>query len=137
MFRIEMRAGNAARNSATNWNPTSETNGIGPMIMVPTVRVDGWEGLGALVLWCFVLNPHRRSPYPNSQLELRDKLRVSSPVRAIGTNRVLLLPPLLWYSKAPTLFAFFFRLSPLIVTAALLLPPSPLRPPKNLVKNTR
>ena len=23
--------------------------------------------LGALVLWCFVLNPHRRSPNPNSQ----------------------------------------------------------------------
>ena len=22
-----------------------------------------------LVLWCFVLNPHRRSPNPNSQLE--------------------------------------------------------------------
>ena len=32
----------------------------------------------ALVLWCFVLNPHRRAPYPNSQLELRDKLRMSS-----------------------------------------------------------
>ena len=30
-----------------------------------------------LVLWCFVLNPHRRSPYPESHLELRDKLRVS------------------------------------------------------------
>ena len=45
----------------------------------------------SLVLWCFVLNPHRRSPYPKSHLELRDKLRVSSPVRAIGTNRVLLL----------------------------------------------
>ena len=30
------------------------------------------------VLWCFVLNPHRRLPYPNSQLESRDKLRVSS-----------------------------------------------------------
>ena len=30
------------------------------------------------MLWCFVLNPHRRSPYPNSQLELRDKLRMSS-----------------------------------------------------------
>ena len=42
--------------------------------------------LGPLVLWCFVLIPHRRSPNPNSQLELRDKLRVSSPVRAIGTN---------------------------------------------------
>ena len=32
---------------------------------------------GALVFWCFLLNPHRRSPYPNSQLESRDKLRVS------------------------------------------------------------
>ena len=31
-----------------------------------------------MVLWCFVLNPHRRSPNPNSQLELQDKLRMSS-----------------------------------------------------------
>ena len=30
-----------------------------------------------VVLWCFSLNPHRRSPYPNSQLESRDKLRES------------------------------------------------------------
>ena len=33
--------------------------------------------IALLVLWCFSLNPHRRSPYPNSQLESRDKLRVS------------------------------------------------------------
>ena len=69
----------------------------------------------SLVLWCFVLNPHRRSPYPKSHFELRDKLRVSSPVRARGTNRVLLLPspPFRFWrcSEAPSLFAFFLRLA--------------------------
>ena len=64
--------------------------------MTASRKVERWDE----VLWCFVLNPHRRSPNPNSQLELRDKLRVSSPVRAIGTDRVLLLPPL---------FVFFTR----------------------------
>ena len=77
------------------------------MSEVPLYRWVGDGGRGvppvrALVLWCFVLNPHRRSPYPNSQLELRNKLRVSSPVRAIGTNRVLLLPPLFGLSCSPS-----------------------------------
>jgi len=40
----------------------------------------------SLVPWCFVLNPHRCSPYPNSQLELRDQLRVSSPATYIGSR---------------------------------------------------
>ena len=58
-------------------------------------------------LWCFVLNPHRRSPYPNSQLELRDELRVSCLDAPSGRPIVEVL----------------------IVSAALLLPLSPLPPP--------
>ena len=46
-----------------------------------------------MVLSCFVLNPHRRSPYPKSHLELRDKLRVGSPVHARGTAESCYFPP--------------------------------------------
>ena len=44
------------------------------------------------MLWCFVLNPHRRSPYSNFLLELRDKLQVTSPA-TYEANRVLSRPP--------------------------------------------
>ena len=46
-----------------------------------------------VVLWCFVLNPHRRSPYPNFQLELRDKLRVSPPATYMGLAESCYSPP--------------------------------------------
>ena len=53
------------------------------------------------MLWCFVLNSHRRSPYvhtPNSHFELRDKLRVSSPATYIRLTESCNLPP---FSRAP------------------------------------
>ena len=54
-----------------------------------------WRGCGpgaestyipipALMLWCFVLNPHRRSSYPKLLFCLTSKLRLSSPVNPSG-----------------------------------------------------
>ena len=54
-----------------------------------------------LVLWCFVLNPHRRSPYPNSQLELRDNLRVSSPATYKGLAESCYFPPFSFFCSSP------------------------------------
>ena len=71
---------------------------------------------GPLVLWCFVLNPHRRSPYPNSQLELRDKLRVSSPATYKGLAESCTSPPFRFFVVQSSTLPF--RLLP---------PPLPLR----------
>ena len=65
-----------------------------------------------VVLWCFVLNPHRRSP--NSYGVIRDKLRMSSPVHTTQRGQVALF--ISSCSEAPPLFA----------AAPLLLPPRPL-----------
>jgi hypothetical protein len=57
--------------------------GADELVEIPTVRMRLFrtkahpllliDESASLVLWCFVLNPHRRSPYPNSQLELRER----------------------------------------------------------------
>ena len=67
---------------------------LNPAAVAECLFRGAWDTpFGALVLWCFVLNPHRRSPYPNSQLELRDKLRVSSPATYIGLTESCYFPP--------------------------------------------
>ena len=80
-----------------------------------------------MVLWCFVLNPHRRSPYSNFLLELRDKLRVRSPA-TYEADRVLSLSHFSFFRGAAKRPPFPIA-EVLIAAAALLLPPSPLRPP--------
>ena len=52
-----------------------------------------------LVLWCFVLNPHRRPRYPKLLWCDKGKLRMSSPA-----NRQAPPPVFRWCSKATTRF---------------------------------